>query len=107
MNNTNTEKTFTFVGTFNPTEDLPEIKTETRLIVGKLNNCKTIYYWEIDSNEDFEIGDYAIVENKNDYDLVKIIGAIHTNDKYKKFITNSNNIKKVIKVIERNEIRGD
>lgn len=79
-----------------------------KLIIGKLNNCNLTYFWEKDeNNEIFEIGDYAIVENVNDYDLVKIVGITFTKDEYMKFITNRNQNKKVIKIIKRNEIRGD
>ena len=103
------EYTFQFVGkTVEIIEDeLPEIKTNIKLIAGKLNNCNTVYYWEIDENEEFEIGVYAIVENINDYDLVKIVGAINTSEKYTKFITNSKVNKKVVMIIDRYDIRND
>ena len=81
-----------------------------RLIAGKLNNCNLVYYWEYRINligYSFKIGDYAIVENMNDYDLVKIVGIVDTTDKYAKFITNRNVNKKVIKIISRETIRGD
>ena len=98
--------TYSFLGKLEATTP-SETKAEPRLIAGKLNNCRTICYWEVDADEDFEIGDYAVVENMNDYDLVKIVGEIYTNDKYKKFITNNNKLKKVVKIVERDEIRED
>ena len=77
-----------------------------KLIAGKLNNCSTLFYWQIIENEKFEIGDYAIVENMNDYDLVKIVGILETSDKYAKFI-NDRKLKNVVSIIKRIEIRED
>lgn len=77
-----------------------------KLIAGKLNNCSTLFYWQIIENEEFEIGDYAIVENMNDYDLVKIVGILETSDKYSKFI-NDRKFKNVVSIIKRIEIRED
>ncbi len=100
------EYTFQFVG--KPIEITEEkVENKTRLIVGKINNCNTNYHWIVDDNEEFEIGDYAIVENMNDYDLVKIIGVIDTNNKYQKYITNCNINKKVVMIIDRYDIRND
>ena len=103
------EYTFQFVG--KPVEiiedELPEINTNIKLIAGKLNNCNTVYYWEIQKETPIKIGDYAIVENINDYDLVKIVGAINTSEKYAKFITNSKVNKKVVMIIDRYDIRND
>lgn len=102
----NKEVTFQFVG--RPVEVVEEnIENTIKLIAGKLNNCNTIYYWNIDEDKDLSIGDYAIVENMNDYDLVKIVGVIETTEKYLRLITNCKQNKKVIEVIDRNDVRGD
>lgn len=108
-NKSNGETTFSFVGRLEPT---PEINTTTvpetiKLIAGKFNNYNTVCYWNIDEDMDFKIGDYAIVENKNDYDLVKIVGVVETTEKYEKFISNCNVSKKVVSIISRDEIRED
>ena len=51
-----------------------------KLILGKLNNG-AIFYWDISHLQLKPIvGDYAIVGNKNDYDLVKIIGIVETSE---------------------------
>ena len=79
-----------------------------KLIIGKLNRNNIVYYWRIPSDSVFTIGDYAIVENINDYDLVKIIGIVETEEKYAKFLANGKEIsKKVIYFIERKDIRED
>lgn len=98
-----------FVGTFKPVENTETlvIPKTIKYIAGRLNSCNTTYYWEIDEDEDFEIGDYAIVENMNDFDLIKIVGVVETVEKYTKFITNNRINKKVIQVIDRQDIRED
>lgn len=79
-----------------------------KLIAGKINNCNTTYYWDISEFKVIpEIGDYAIVENMNDYDLVKIVGIVETFEKYARHITNCNVNKKVINFIDRKSIRED
>ena len=97
-----------FVGTFQPAGSVIEEKDDTvKMIAGKLNNTKCVYYWTVDKDFDYEIGDYAIVENMNDYDLVKIIGTVITNEKYLKLLTNVNVNKKVVEIVDRSDIRED
>ena len=45
-----------------------------KLIIGKINASNTIGYWNIGNNytPDVRSGDYAVVENKNDFDLIKV-----------------------------------
>lgn len=109
MMETKDGKTLEFVGTFKPVEEMPEIEEDNtiKLIAGKLNNTNTTYYWLVDKDLDFEIGDYAIVENMNDYDLVKIIGIVKTDEKYLRLLTNKNINKKVVVIVDRAEIRED
>lgn len=76
-----------------------------KAILGKLNKDSIVNYWNC--QEKCSVGDYAIVENRNDYDLVKIIGKVDTDDKYEKFLTPNGISKKVIKVIPRELIRKD
>lgn len=78
-----------------------------KLIAGRLNSENITRYWSIDEETPVRIGGYAIVENKGDYDLIKIIGFVTTDEKYSKFLTGVNVSKKVIKYIPRNEIRED
>ena len=78
-----------------------------RLIVGKLNYSDFVRYWKVE-NETFNIGDYAIVENENGYDLVEITGVIETNEKYASFVANGLSTDKgVVSIIQRLLIRKD
>lgn len=79
-----------------------------KLIAGKMNYSKQTYYWELPEFSTIpNVGDYAIVQNLTDYDLVKIVGILETNEEYIKFITGVNVNKNVIKIIDRQYIRGD
>lgn len=78
-----------------------------KLIAGKLNGDNKVRFWSIDEDTQVIIGSYAVVQNRNDFDLVKIIGFINTDEKYFKFLTGLNVLKKVIKYIPRNKIRKD
>ena len=78
-----------------------------KLILGKLNNG-AIFYWDISHTQlKPVVGDYAIVGNKNDYDLVKIIGIVETSEKYCKRLTHSCELKKAVCLLKRNMIRND
>ena len=49
-----------------------------KLILGKLNNG-AIFYWDISHMQlKPSVGDYAIVENMNGYDLIKVAGIVTT-----------------------------
>jgi hypothetical protein len=76
------------------------------LIIGKHNSTGQIFYWN-DNGKKFDVGDYAIVENKDDYDLVKIVGEVFTNEKYARLCSGTIVTKKVVKIIPRKEIRND
>lgn len=78
-----------------------------KLILGKLNNG-AIFYWDI-SHMQLKpvVGDYAIVENKNDYDLVKIIGIVETSEKYYKQLIHDCELKQSVCLLKRNMIRYD
>lgn len=83
-----------------------------KLIAGKINSDNVVRYWNLDRENAIDvavigIGNYAIVENKNDYDLVKIVGIVETNEKYAKFLTGANVNKKVVSVITRDSVRED
>lgn len=75
------------------------------LVAGKKNGGTDTLYWKTPDTS-FDIGDYAIVENMNGYDLIQIVGAIHT----KKTLASSfsktkyENMKNLITVIRKNDI---
>lgn len=80
-----------------------------KLIVGRINSANIIGYWNTGDiyTPDVEVGDYAIVENKTDYDLIKIIGILETEEKYEKMLVNNGVSKKVVKYLARNQVRED
>lgn len=81
------------------------------LIAGVINSMPNmVYFWLGDKNKDsFKIGDYAIVENLNSYDLVKIVGIVWTNEENLKSITKKDlaKMKKVIKYIPKEELENE
>lgn len=79
-----------------------------KLIIGKLNRTNIINYWNTsDFILDVSVGDYAILENMNDYDLVKIVGIVETEEKYTKFLVPNGVSKRVIKYLPRDLVRRD
>lgn len=71
------------------------------LIAGIINATGTTLYWKSDS--EINIGDYAIVENKQGYDLVKVTGILYTTreNAIKFSNTKYENMKKVIQGIKK------
>lgn len=61
-------------------------KSSTRVIAGKLNDSTIIRYWNVPDNMAVNIGDYAIVENINGYDLVQVVGIVETKKEYPQFL---------------------
>lgn len=71
------------------------------------NQC---YFWlGTKSTDCFKINDYAIVENKQGYDLVKIVGIVWTDEANLKTISKNSlkKMKKVIRYIPREEIENE
>lgn len=71
------------------------------LIAGFINATGTTLYWK--SDDEISIGDYAIVENKQGYDLVKVTGILYTTkENVIKFSnTKYENMKRVIQGIKK------
>lgn len=69
------------------------------LVTGVINATETTLCWKSDS--EISIGDYAIVENKQGYDLVKVTGILYTTreNAIKFSNTKYENMKKVIQGI--------
>lgn len=78
------------------------------IIIGKLNQNEKCNYWlcELELKED-DIGDYAIVENKTDYDIVKIIGITKTKKEFLKNMSYGEPYKKVIKIIKKEYLKEE
>lgn len=70
------------------------------LFAGQINATGRILYWKSESN--MTIGDFAIVENMNGYDLIKVIGKILTTKESAKNFSNTEyeKMKKVVQKIE-------
>lgn len=77
-----------------------------KVIIGKINSSNTIGYWNAGKGY-VMVGDYAIVENKNDYDLVKVMGIAETNEKYGKFLAPNGVSKSVVCYLARCRVRKD
>ena len=80
-----------------------------KVIVGKLNSTNEVRYWNAGNGytPDVICGDYAIVENKNDYDLVKIIGIMDINEKYEHFLVPNKISKTAVRYLARCQVRKD
>ena len=72
-----------------------------KLIIGKFNVSNKIAYWSIGEKftPDVAVDDYAIVENKDDFDLVKIIGIVETNEEHSKELNSYREIKEAVDYI--------
>ena len=81
------------------------------LIAGVINAVQNqCYFWlGTKSTDCFKINDYAIVENKQGYDLVKIVGIVWTDEANLKAISKNSlkKMKKVIRYIPREEIENE
>lgn len=79
---------------------------EVYLIMGTFDNMPNkIFYWVDETNVDFELGDYAIVECNNLYKIVNIVGYIRTNEHGLFILTgkklkSANRVKKIVKASE-------
>lgn len=84
-----------------------------KLLCGKHAGCKKGYWWEIPEDVTvaclYKGGDYAIVENKGDYAMVKVIAIVDTNEKYVFALTgvSKGRFSKVVKFLFRNDVRAD
>lgn len=82
-------------------ENLSKKEERIILIAGVINATGKLLYWRSDRR--ISIGDYAIVENMNGYDLIKVIGVIETIEENAKKSSNTNyiNMKKVIQGMQK------
>lgn len=78
----------------------------TTLLAGKINSTTTVNYWRIEGEITADIGDYAIVENKQGYDLVEIVGFLDVAKNNTGLFSNTKyeNMKKAIKFIGKEEL---
>lgn len=74
------------------------------LVAGVINATGKMLFWKDDC--EIQLGDYAVVENVNGYDLVKVIGIILTTEKQASNFSNTRyeNMKKTIYPISKEDI---
>lgn len=74
------------------------------LIAGVINATGKMLFWKDDC--EMQVGDYAVVENMNGYDLVKVVGTILTTEKEASRFSNTRyeNMKKTVYPISKNDI---
>ena len=74
------------------------------LVAGLINATGKMLFWK--DKYEMQIGDYAVVENMNGYDLVKVVGIVLTTDKEASEFSNTKyeNMKKTIYPISKDEI---
>ena len=73
-----------------------------KCILGKFNNNQYfVNYWKIEEVRNEDIGNYAVVENIDGYDLVKIIGIVEIDESQVKYVTGNHDLKKVKIIISK------
>ena len=79
------------------------------LMAGKINATGKILFWKIEKEQVAEIGDYAIVENIEGYDLVQIMGYVLTKRELTRYISNTKyeNMKEVKMTIKKEKLKKE
>lgn len=78
---------------------------EIKAIAGMLNGDCTARFWKIPDGVAVDVGDLAIVENRDGYDLVKVVGLVKTTEECEKFLTgNRRGIKKSVVAVILKEL---
>ena len=78
-----------------------------RLICGKIQGNNVLRFWKVeDDSLAIEIGDFAIVENMDSYNLVKILGVVISNEQEIMNISNTDykDMKRMLKEISINDL---
>ena len=78
-----------------------------KIIFGKHAGFGAVYSWKMpyDMKADEAIGNYAIVENRNDYALVKVIGLAEVEDaQAAQAIAGANVNKNALRIISRESL---
>lgn len=76
------------------------------LVAGVLNGTTQVLYWKCDISLIYNLGDYAIVENKQGYDLIKIVGSVETEkNKVKLFShTKYEDMKSIVSIVDKEDM---
>lgn len=77
------------------------------LIAGRTNGGVEILYWKC--FESPTIGNYAIVENMDGFDLIKIAGVVYTTEEMASYFSKTKycNMKSAIQFIDATEIENN
>lgn len=71
-----------------------------KILTGKLNGMISSNFW-LENETNATVGDYAIVENKNGYDLVEVTGVLETDEKHINLIIGNKINKKAIAIVSK------
>ena len=85
------------------------MKDDVILMAGKINATGKVLFWKIEKEQVAEIGDYAIVENIEGYDLVQIMGYVLTKRELTRYISNTKyeNMKEVKMTIKKGKLKKE
>ena len=80
-----------------------------KIVMGKHNGEGTLYSWKLKETQQANIGDYAIVENADNFSLIEIIAIAETAKEYEKQIARHSGgiYKNVVYVIPRKLLVGE
>ena len=70
---------------------------ESMVLIAGMLSTGTVNYWEC--NFTVNVNDAVLVNNRAAYDVVKVVGIVHTTTEHAKRFTNGNAVKKAISVI--------
>lgn len=78
------------------------------LLAGRRNGGNETLFWTMEDCkvDGYSEGDYAIVENMNDFDLVKIVGTVVTKKNLANLFskTKYEHMKKVIRIVNKSDL---
>ena len=85
------------------------MKDDVILMACKINATGKVLFWKIEKEQVAEIGDYAIVENIEGYDLVQIMGYVLTKRELTRYISNTKyeNMKEVKMTIKKEKLKKE
>lgn len=87
------------------TQEAQNESGEIKAIAGMLNGDCTVRFWRVPDGMAVDIGDHAVVENRDGHDLVKVVGLVKTTEKCEKILTgNRRGIKKSVVAVILKEL---
>ena len=79
------------------------------IVMGKHNDYGGLYSWKMKEEQQANVGDYAIVENKDGFSLIEIMAVAVTDKKYEKQIAHHRGgiYKNVVYVIPKHFLEAE